>query len=96
VLSDSKARNPRDEVARGIEKDIVWWYKGGATTEKQYDFLCDNLEIKLHRYPNIVLYLWLGTCDLTIKQHDGFIVKCTKSKSISGFLVSISPTVFNV
>jgi hypothetical protein len=29
VLSDSKARNPRDEVARGIEKDIVWWYKGG-------------------------------------------------------------------
>jgi hypothetical protein len=37
-----------------IEKDIVWWYKGGATTEKQYDFLCDNLEIKLHRYPNIV------------------------------------------
>jgi hypothetical protein len=27
VLSDSKARHLRDEVARGIEKDIVWWYK---------------------------------------------------------------------
>ena len=43
--------------------------------------MCDNLEIKLHHYPNIVLYLWLGTCDLTVKQHDGLIE--LKSRDIS-------------
>ena len=87
LLSDSKARHLRDEVARGIEKDIVWWYKGGATTEKQYDFLCDNLEIKLHRYPDIVLYLWLGTCDLTVKQHDGLIELKSRDKSSANDLI---------
>ena len=34
VLSDSKARHRRNEVARGIEKDIAWWYKGGGHNKK--------------------------------------------------------------
>jgi hypothetical protein len=51
--------------------------------------LCDNLEIKLHRYPDIVLYLWLGTCDLTVKQHDGLIELKSRDKSSA-------ITVFNV
>jgi hypothetical protein len=40
-----------------------------------------HIEIKLHRYPDIVLYLWLGTCDLTVKQHDGLIELKSRDKS---------------
>ena len=38
VLSDSKARHLRNEVARRIEKDIVWWYKGGGHNRKTISF----------------------------------------------------------
>ncbi|CAC5391989.1 unnamed protein product [Mytilus coruscus] len=81
VLSDSKARYLRDEVIRGIERDIVWWFEGGATVEKQFGFLQKNLEIELHRHPRIVLYLWLGTCNLTVK--DGGLIQLKSSDNSS-------------
>ena len=68
VLSDSKARCVSNEVTRGVEKEIKWWWKGGASTQSQFQYLKDNLELFLHQHQNIVLYLWLGTCDLTVKQ----------------------------
>lgn len=81
VLSDSKARYLRDEVIRGVERDIVWWFEGGATVEKQFKFLQENLEIELHRHPRIVLYLWLGTCNLTVKDGGLIQLKSTDNSS---------------
>lgn len=66
VLSDSKARYLENEVVRGIEREIIWWGESGDTTEKRLLFLKSNLESELDRHPRIVLYIFLGTCDLTV------------------------------
>ncbi len=66
VLSDSKARYLENEVIRGVERRIIWWGESGEPTEKRLEYLQSNLELELHRHPRIVLYIFLGTCDLTV------------------------------
>ena len=69
LLSDSKGRYLQDEIGRfgGIENDILFWCKSGATCRDQYDYLVRKLETKLQSHPAIVLYIWVGNCDLTEK-----------------------------
>ena len=65
ILSDSKAKHLKYERSLPVEFNIVWWYQSGATAHDRYLFLKDNIEQAVNRYKNIVLYVWLGTCDLT-------------------------------
>lgn len=83
VLSDSKARYLQSEVVHPAEQKIVWWYESGASAKSQLDFLKDNLELKLHRYPRIVLYIWLGTCDLTKKEGKFIELKARDNSAVS-------------
>jgi len=70
ILIDSKARYLEQEVISTSEKKLQWWYAGSATANDQLRYLKDNLEIKLHRHPRILLYIWVGTCNLTRKNGD--------------------------
>lgn len=74
VLSDSKGRYLKLAVNKAIhlETQIQWCYKGGAHTEDTYLWLTRNIENLLKKYGKIVMYIWLGTCDLT-KKVDKFI-----------------------
>lgn len=65
ILSDSKAKYLKYARSLPVEFNIVWWYQSGATARDRYLFLKDNIEQAVNRYQNIVLYVWLGTCDLT-------------------------------
>lgn len=83
VLTDSKGRYLEDEVYAGIEQDIIWW-ANSAECKDQYDFLVQNLEGTLRQYPNkdIVLYIWLGTCDLTVKEGRFIYLRSKHSDSV--------------
>lgn len=68
LLTDSKGRYLGDCSVRGIDHSIIWWDKSGATTSERLQFVKDNLELAIERYGPIVLYVWTGTCDLTVKE----------------------------
>ena len=70
ILLDSKGlrlKNVLSDIA-GFGNNIIWWCASGAKSEEQYQFLVRNLSTELFRHPNIVLYVWIGTCDLSTKE----------------------------
>ena len=67
LLSDSKGRG-LEEHASLIENfgyHIEFQYKGGARLLESFCWLKRNLTAKVKQYGHIVLYIYLGTCDLT-------------------------------
>ncbi|CAC5391982.1 unnamed protein product [Mytilus coruscus] len=58
VLTDSNTRYLRDEVIQDIERDVVWWFEGGAIVEKQFRFYKRTL--KLSYIGILVLYCIYG------------------------------------
>ena len=59
-----------DCSVRGIDHSIIWWDKRirKITTSERLPFVRDNLELAIQRYGHIVLYVWAGTCVLTVKE----------------------------
>lgn len=70
LLSDSKGNYLR-EFSYLIEENgyfIDFQCKGGLRLLDQYFWLRNNLQRKVNTYGYIVLYIWLGTCDLTLRK----------------------------
>ena len=70
VVSDSKGKYLKACVSqnRDPESKILWRAKGGATTLDRYLWLKDNVDVLNDRYGPLSIYIFTGTCDLTIKQ----------------------------
>ena len=64
------------------ENKIYFWYRKGTGVNEQYLWLKENLQEKLRILGtnHITLYIWLGTCDLTVKS-DQFIKICSEDFS---------------
>ena len=67
VLSDSKARYLKDVASSIIESEIEWWYSPGWDTNSGRLYLLSKIEEAILTYGRIHLYVWLGTCNLTVK-----------------------------
>lgn len=68
ILSDSNDRYIENEVISRAERKLEWWYDSSASANDQLQYLKDNIELKLQRSPRIFLYIWVRTCDLTVKE----------------------------
>ncbi|MCG8033532.1 MAG: hypothetical protein JAZ03_15335 [Candidatus Thiodiazotropha taylori] len=70
LLSDSKAKYVLDYkyLIEDLGYFIDFQYRGGARFLDLYFWLQRNLHFKVQQYGNLVLYIWLGTCDLTEKK----------------------------
>lgn len=69
LVSDSKG-NYLKQHAHIIEEkgySIDFACRGGLRFLDQYCWLKNNLKRKVNIYKHVVLYIWLGTCDLTVK-----------------------------
>ena len=77
VLSDSKGLRLKREVDSTVECSIVWWCKAGATIENRITWLKENIKGKLRLLGSIRLYVWLGTCNITSKDKNGYIALTT-------------------
>ena len=68
-LSDSKARYIQSHVyfIKQFGYEIEFNFFGGARFWNYFIWLQKNLASKVEKYGDIVLYIWLGTCDLTVK-----------------------------
>lgn len=69
LLADSKARyiQQHHSLIQQFGYSIDFEYFGGARFFHYYSWLQQNLALKVEEYGQIVLYVWLGTCDLTDK-----------------------------
>lgn len=70
LLSDSKGNylKGHSDLIEQFGYTIDFQCKGGARFQDQLAWLKRNLVNKIRQYGKIVLYVWLGTCDLTYKQ----------------------------
>lgn len=106
ILSDSKAKyleNISDWYSHP-ENKIFWWWQKGANTRDALVWLKDNLESQFQELgsQHLTLYVWLGTCDVTVKSglfidlrtesDDSVNDVCTAYKDLYKFL-SNYPTV---
>ena len=77
VFSDSKGRYLENEAKRKnsnkIEQKIVWKHKGGRTALASIDWLRTQTINYRRYYGNFELFIFLGTCDLTVKGSDGIL-----------------------
>lgn len=89
LLSDSKGFNLKNQVRVNPETFIRFWCKAGATAEDRLQYLKDNLQPELQILHNITLYVWLGTCNLTLKDKEGKFLKLS-SRDNSAVLNLIS------
>ena len=67
VLSDSKASYLKDVASSIIESEIEWWYSPGWDTNSGRLYLLSKIEEAILTYGRLHLYVWLGTCNLTVK-----------------------------
>ena len=69
-ISDSKGNYIRNhsDLIEDFGYTIDFICKGGARFQDYYHWLTRNLHKKVHEFGNIVLFIWLGTCDLTSRQ----------------------------
>ena len=69
LLSDSKGRGLIEHVSmiENLGYSIEFQYRGGARLLYYFHWLKRNLATKVQHYGHIVLYIYLGTCDLTVK-----------------------------
>lgn len=84
ILSDSKGRYLRLSQTREEESrsKIVWWGKSGAKVEDRLDWLKYNFDREASKYSNIIVFIWLGTCDLTSKKNDGSICLAERESNV--------------
>lgn len=69
LVSDSKGNYLKNHShiieEKGYSIDFVC--RGGLRFLDQFYWLKNNLQRKVNTYKHVVLYIWLGTCDLTVK-----------------------------
>ena len=80
-LSDSKARYILDYryLIEEFGRSIDFQFRSGARFLDLFFWLQKNLHHKVNQYGKIVLYVWLGTCDLTAKKSE-FITVGSRNK----------------
>lgn len=69
VISDSKGnylKNLRTDIS--AHQKIVWYCKAGLKSFKLEKWLGVNLTDLCRKHGQIVLYIWVGTCDFTCKE----------------------------
>lgn len=66
IVTDSKGKRLENCVQGSYpENEIVWISKGGRNSFQAAQFIKENIAHFVHRYGNILLVVWTGTCDLT-------------------------------
>lgn len=68
VISDSKGGYlQRLPLESDVEGSIIYFSRAGRTPKQAADLIANNIENYLQTYGNILIAVWTGTCDFTVK-----------------------------
>ena len=73
IISDSKAIYLYSEIATHYERSIKWYFRRGTTIKDGRKLIEQNIDYFVHKFGNISLNVWFGTCNLTYKTTKGRI-----------------------
>ena len=65
----------KQKVMNVVEQSIKWWCENGRDSTKALEWLSKNVSAKIGQHDNIALYIWIGTCDLTVKNKEYISIK---------------------
>ena len=68
VISDSKGNYLKDWCYTNEECEIKWICRNGGCTARIFDWFRGNLDNLIKEHKKVAIYIWSGTCDLTIKK----------------------------
>lgn len=75
ILTDSKARYLYQESICRLEHGIVWLYEPGLRAEDGIKWIRTQLNDLQERFGKFELFVFLGTCDLGLKNSQGLILR---------------------
>lgn len=85
LASDSKGYTLRNYCPE-LKFPFELWCIPGARASKLTDIIRDRTEKALARHGKIIIYLWSGTCDLTVKEGKSIRLRNKDCKSIENIL----------
>lgn len=70
IISDSKGRYLKLCVDKNspLEENVQWYYQSGSNSSNVLQWVQRNVPKLNSKYGKVCLYIWIGTCDLTLKQ----------------------------
>ena len=75
ILTDSKAHYLYQESGSRLEHGIVWLYEPGLRAEDGMKWISTQLQDLQERFGKFELFVFLGTCDLGLKNSQGLILR---------------------
>ena len=75
ILSDSKAKYLYPESSSRLEHGIVWLYEPGLSAENGIKWISPHLDELERQFGKFELFIFLGTCDLGLKNKQGLILR---------------------
>ena len=81
LVSDSKGFTLRNACSQQ-EFPLESWCIAGAEISVLVDLIEERIEKAIKRHRNIVIYLWSGTCDLTVKEGKFIKLRNRNNKTI--------------
>lgn len=85
LVSDSKGFTIRN-ACDNYELPFESWCKAGARTSDLVDIIEERIQKAIYRHNQIIIYLWAGTCDLTIKEGKFIKLRQSGNKSVDKIL----------
>ena len=80
LVSDSKGRYLFQQVK--FDNNIKWYFRSSISCSQHLEIIKRNLPKLIQKHPKgVTLFIWLGTCDLTVKNSDGFISLSSRTNS---------------
>lgn len=67
VVSDSKGRYIK-QCVDSVQDNIKWYCKSGAESSTALNWVKHNLYKVIAEHGAVCVYIWFGTCDLTVKK----------------------------
>ena len=68
ILSDSKGEYVKQEICNPEALNIQFINRKGSTLTDSVLFIRNHLHKRIKRFKHVHIYVWLGTCDITLKQ----------------------------
>jgi hypothetical protein len=74
-----------------FENNIEWFFRPSIPCSKHLEIIRNKLPKLLDGHPNgVALFVWLGTCDLTEKDEEGFISLRFRTNSSGIYVIRLT------
>lgn len=87
IISDSKGISLREQVDSHIGRQIQWWCKSGAKTQESLSWFNSKIANRIASFGNLSIYIWLGTCNLTTRDKNGYISLTSDNEDTVQFIL---------